>query len=218
MWNPDTHLEVRQLLPWYLNDSLGEKPREKVIAHLIDCEECRRERDELQVLQGLILNDEDQILDYRPAYAKLTDRVRQTESDKSSVRETVSTRSAITSGSQWFSLSMAATALVAVLFYENFFLTSPDIGLRPDGQFETLTNTGKQVDGIAHRLLLEFEQPISTDTLRAALIETNSNIVSGPRENGSYLVEVVIPEGLSDAEFIRALRRIEGVKSAVFAP
>ena len=29
--------------------------------------------------------------------------------------------------------------------------------------------------------------------LRQALIETGSNIVSGPDENGSYIVELVVP-------------------------
>jgi hypothetical protein len=38
-------------------------------------------------------------------------------------------------------------------------------------------------------LELGFKTPIPAVTLRHALIETGSNIVSGPDENGSYIVE-----------------------------
>jgi hypothetical protein len=36
---------------------------------------------------------------------------------------------------------------------------------------------------------LEFKTPIPALTLGHAFIETGSNIVSGPDENGSYIVE-----------------------------
>jgi hypothetical protein len=53
--------------------------------------------------------------------------------------------------------------------------------------------------------------------MRKALIETNSNIISGPDEEGTYLVEVVVPEEMNTGEFMQWIRKIEGVQHARLA-
>ena len=71
--------------------------------------------------------------------------------------------------------------------------------------------------GIVYRLELEFENPIPTNTLRQALIETDSHILSGPDEQGHYLVEVIVPYHVSAHEYLLLIKDIEGVEHAQFA-
>ena len=53
-----------------------------------------------------------------------------------------------------------------------------------------------------------------SDHMRQALIETRSNIVSGPDEEGTYIVEVVIPEKMSSEQYLQSMREIEGIQQA----
>ncbi len=83
--------------------------------------------------------------------------------------------------------------------------------------FETLSVENVAVPGTSSQVLVTFENPIPASALRRALIETRSHIVSGPDENGSYLVEVEVPAHMTDSEFIESMRAIEGVEYAQFA-
>ena len=47
MEKKSVHEEVFKLLPWFTNESLEEKERDLVMAHLRECLECRKERDQL---------------------------------------------------------------------------------------------------------------------------------------------------------------------------
>ncbi len=46
--------ELKELLPWYANDTLTEEERAKVEAHLAQCERCQRELQEIQQIKELI--------------------------------------------------------------------------------------------------------------------------------------------------------------------
>ena len=108
---------------------------------------------------------------------------------------------------------LAASVLVTVAI--TAFLWIPDDGNK-DRDFVTLTTVPENA-GVPHRVALTFEQPIRARTMRQALIETRSDIVSGPDGRGVYIVEVTIPEGTSDRQFIDWIKGIEGVKDASFA-
>lgn len=47
--------ELKELLPWYANDTLTEEERAKVEAHLAQCERCQRELQEIQQIKELIV-------------------------------------------------------------------------------------------------------------------------------------------------------------------
>jgi anti-sigma factor RsiW len=46
--------ELRELLPWYANNTLPEEERAKVEAHLAQCERCQQELRELRQIKDMI--------------------------------------------------------------------------------------------------------------------------------------------------------------------
>lgn len=54
MKKEESHLEIVELLPWYLNETLDAKERTKITEHLKSCTACSRELDELKGLQKVI--------------------------------------------------------------------------------------------------------------------------------------------------------------------
>ena len=72
------------------------------------------------------------------------------------------------------------------------------------------------VSGEPARLALTLTQPIGAQTMRQALVDTSSYIVSGPDQDGVYVVDVQVPEQLSERQFINLIRKIDGVENATF--
>lgn len=225
MGKQSVHAEVLEVLPWFVNESLGEKERQLVLGHLRECPECRAERDELQAIQQVVAEDDGTgDGNYKSAFRKLMARIETAEANRASVRDfEPAPESGKERGKWWLPLSAAACLFVAVLLTVG---TNPLREVREvreesagggDGSgFRTLSDPGKAVAGIPHRIALTFEQPVMAETLRSALIETRSNIVSGPDRDGTYIVEVAVPSHMTDAEFINSMRAIDGVQYAAF--
>jgi len=203
------HEEILELLPWFVNESLGEKESQRLLAHLQDCAECREERDRLQALQQMVVEDDgSQTADYSAAFSKLMSRITAAEDNRAS---TLVWRPRRRTAAWTLYLAAAACIVAAVGFVLVLNPSAP-----PREEFRTLS-APPLVDGVPHRIALTFEQPIKAETLRSALIETGSNIVSGPSEDGTYIVEIRIPPDMPDSRFIQSIREIDGVKYAVFA-
>ncbi len=66
--DPDRHAAIRELLPWYLNDTLEADERDDVERHLQDCDACRDELEELKGLQFAAM------LEPEPARASFPER------------------------------------------------------------------------------------------------------------------------------------------------
>lgn len=167
------------------------------------------ERDRLQALQQLVTEDYGtETLESEMPLRRLMNRIAATEANHISTGE-VAPRRRIPAWLPY--VSVAASLLLAVLF----------VGLlnpvkREPAEYRTLSNA-TDIQGVSHRIALTFEQPIKAKTVRAAFIETGSNIVSGPDNNGTYIVEIRIPSDMTDQSFIRSLRKIDGVRDAAFA-
>ena len=86
MGNIAVHEEILGLLPWYINESLGEKERGLVMTHLRECPDCRKERDQLQSLQALV-KESDRVPDYQFSYNKLLSRIEEAERNRESTAE-----------------------------------------------------------------------------------------------------------------------------------
>jgi hypothetical protein len=106
---------------------------------------------------------------------------------------------------------MLAIALVGSLGTSLGFESTPETA-----EFRTLTSQA-EMPGVSRQIALTFEQPIQAQTMRKALIETNSNIISGPDEEGTYLVEVIVPPEMQTGEFMQWMSEIEGVQHARLA-
>jgi len=52
----DDCMDIQMLLPWYLNDTLGQEERVKVAAHLAGCPSCRKELAEISKIEESIQN------------------------------------------------------------------------------------------------------------------------------------------------------------------
>lgn len=213
MGRKPTHEDILGILPWFVNESLGDRETQQVLVHLQDCEACRAERDRLQALQQMLIEDDEagqaqQSGDYQQAFQQLMTRIAVAEANRMSTREARASKR----GFGWAPYVAVAASLVAVLVFVATLNPPPPSG---EAQYRTLSNTTSQ-PGTLHRVALTFEQPIKAETLRAALIETHSNIVSGPDSNGTYIVEIRVPENMSDARFIQSIRNIDGVKYASF--
>lgn len=211
MGKNSVHDDVLELLPWFVNESLGERERQRVLTHLRDCPECRRERDELQALAQLVGEDDGSAdADYRFAFRKLIRRIEAAEANRESTRD-FGRSSPWRRAVPWF--GAAASVLVAVLLVA---VMNGESG-ESENEFRTLfAPKTVQPEGIPHRVALTFEQPLAPETLRQALIETRSTIVSGPDDLGIYVVEVEVPAHLTDTEFLDSLEAIEGVRYAAF--
>lgn len=202
------HEDVFAILPWFVNESLADKERQGVLAHLQDCPDCRLERDRLQALQQMVAEDDGtEVREQEWPFRRLMQRITVAERNRASTGE-VKRRRRVPVYVPFVAVAASlvlAIALVAVL-------NRPKPG--PE-EYRTLSYPSG-VQGVPHRIALTFEQPIQASTLRAALIETHSDIVSGPDKNGTYIVEIPVPPNMSDHRFIESLRRIKGVKNAAF--
>ena len=208
------HTEFLELLPWLINESLGDKERDLVMAHLRECGECRKERDKLQTIESFVKSSEVAVPNYKFSFQRLIPRIDEAERN----RESISGLDGSFGNRKWVPYAGIAASLgiVVAIVGAIFPLTTSTENLLSTGtgeEYRTLT-TQTLALGTKHRVALTFLQPIQARTMREALIETNSNLVSGPDEEGTYIVEVNVPPHLSSEDLLSAMRRIEGVEYA----
>ena len=179
------HEEILEILPWFINETLGEKERDLVMVHLSECPECRKERDQLQGVEAFVKGMGQPVADYRFSYHKLLSRIEEAERN----RESTAGLDAALRPRNWMPFAGIAASLAFVVALVGTF--QPSLLPQADStDFRTLT-TQTQTRGVSRRVALTFEQPMQAMTIREVLIETHSNIVSGPDEKGAYVVEVV---------------------------
>lgn len=201
---------VRELLPWYVNETIVGKDEELVLKHLVDCEACQTERDQLYELSLLVKEDEAMpasVEDTGASFRRTWQRIEIAERNRASVREIEQPAS---SANRWIPFGLAASVLllVGLVGVNNTSFTEPPA-------YQTLTS-GSDPIGEMRRMELGFEQPIPAVTLRQALLETRSNIVSGPDNQGVYVVEVRLDKSVDEARYLERLQQIEGVRHARF--
>ena len=195
------------LLPWYVNETLTGKEAESVLKHLATCPECQDEVQRLYGLQQLMQESESPGGDSELSLRRSINRISTSEKNRESLAEVepskMPTRYRLPLG-----VAASALVLVAAIGY---------VTPTPTGEeFRTLSLESEKL-GSVYRLELEFKNPIPASTLRRALIETDSHLLSGPDEQGHYLVEVIVPYHVSAHEYLVKIKEIEGVEHAQFA-
>ena len=204
------HKETQALLPWYVNDTLTGADADLVFRHLADCKDCQEERDRLYELLTLIHENDSPVHGYELSYRRVLGRIDMAERNKESTREVdfkPSWKRIVPAG-------IAATLVSILVAGAAWFNVDRSLPIVP--QYQTLSSD-QPGNGVSHRLELGFHNPIPAATMRQALIETGSNILSGPDENGNYLVEVIVPNSMTDVEYLGQIREIDGVIHARFA-
>ena len=171
----DQHRQFEELLPWYLNGTLGREERQIFEAHLKACLPCnaalrqeRRLRESMQAQDDVPLGPEHGIRD-------LIGRIDR----QGPAHPKVWARSRAIAG---YGLAASLGALFVWLI-----LSSPGEPPGQETEFATLASvSGSPVGSID---LIFVEQP-SSDQLSAFLDEIDATLVGGPSELGRYTIAI----------------------------
>lgn len=205
------HEYTRSVLPWYVNESLDDKDSARVLTHLADCSDCQRDRDQLYELQKLVRESDPPTANADLSFRRVMNRIETAEENERSLGDVTHLIRSNHYLSRW-SVAVAAGMLLLVGIG---VLGGKDASVAV-AQFSTLSSDAV-IRGEIKRLEIGFVSPIPAMTLREALIETRSDLISGPDAQGNYLLEVVVPGDVAPDNYLHRIRQIEGVAHASFA-
>jgi hypothetical protein len=176
--------EISALLPWYVNDTIGEQDRERVDAHLILCASCRDDlaRERL-ICRSMTVET---AVEHMPAASlkRLQARLDGVTDPQADAPTQVSAAQPRRSAA--WQAAMAASIAVAVVALS---LLAADRWLQfrvrtSAPSYYTVTTSAARAPGEVIRAV--FSPTITLAELQAILDETQLRIVSGPTEAGVY--------------------------------
>jgi anti-sigma factor RsiW len=180
--NSAEHHEVSALLPWYVNETLGEIDRQRVDAHLGMCTACREDLAAQRRICEAI--DAQPAIDYMPVaslkrlQARL-DALGESDPTIAPVKEQPTQR---LPWRGWMAASVAALAVAVALLAANRFVQTDAHLMQPN--YRTVTNSAPRPQGEVIRAV--FAPSITLVELQSILDEAQLRIVSGPTEAGVY--------------------------------
>ena len=182
-----THLEISELLPWYVNGTLDGDEKRRVRRHLESCPECQADRDFLRSVSAAVRKSS-------PAPIVPTAPV---ESLLASIDAVESP--AVSRDVGWFRVAATVAAIfVAGAIYYYADGRGADRSPLRSAAFETATET-VDLPSLRYRLQLEFHQGTSVAERRAVIDALDGREVSA--EGELVHVQVQIPGGtLRDVE------------------
>jgi hypothetical protein len=183
-----THSRAFELLPWYVNGSLGAEERDGVEQHVRSCLACHRELKQQQHLRAMLRAQPVVHLSPQTGFEQLTRSLgAQTVLDERPPRRFVPLLRFT---------AVAATALIVV----GALLWLAPARLETRADYRTLAS-----DGVAARgeLDIVFGQTVTQTEMQNVLDEIGGTIIAGPSGVGRYRVRLEDPSA-SDAQ-IQAL-------------
>jgi hypothetical protein len=181
--NTAEHQEISALIPWYVNDTLDERGRARVDAHIGECLSCRTDLSVNQrIFDGIAAQP---TLDYMPMASLKRLRTRldaaQGQSSSASIVPAPLKRDE-SPWRGWIAASIAAmTVAVALLAADRWVQFE---ARSSQANYRTVTNSAPRPAGEVIRAV--FSPTITLDQLQAVLDEAQLKIVSGPTEAGVY--------------------------------
>ncbi|HEX4209668.1 MAG TPA: zf-HC2 domain-containing protein [Candidatus Binataceae bacterium] len=209
LMNDDPHLEVADLIPWYVNGTLGALERQKVESHLLTCQSCRDDLSmERRIFEGMAAEP---AVEYMPAASlkRLLAQIDGLAEVAPRSGRPVPVRSPRIS-MPWKGLAAASLALVAVfgaLQADRWSLTRAT-ALQPS--YRTVTSPRPRVPDEVIRAV--FSPSLTLVDLQAILDESHLKIVSGPTEAGVYSLAATSSGSVSES--LAVLRRNRAVRFA----
>jgi len=159
-----------ELLPWYVNGTLGDSEKAEVERHVGQCDQCRAEIEMLKIIGAVARQSTEQAPPIELGWKRL---IRDIKKEKSSFRKRA-----------W--LRPALAAAIAVIILQSgllaFFITKPDT-VHPLGQTEP---------GVV--LQLRFAPQTREQDMRKLLQKIDADFISGPGALDIYRVRVNIDE------------------------
>lgn len=217
-------LEVWRLLPWLANDTLEGDDLERVLDHLKESEECRRELLFLSELRHAVELASDDRLEPSPERLdRLMTRIDRYEErrDRGAAGPSERQESRRPGGVRWLLVAQAAVlaALVGALIWTLTWtraVTGADPG---EPGFRTLSDPAAVSTPVATerlRLRLIFEGGVEERQVRGLLLVAGAEIVGGPTALGVYTVELRRSDQGAHRDFEEIVRALRGDPRVAF--
>lgn len=205
--NPDMTSEkcvapgVGELIPWYLNGTLGEDERRAVEGHLVICAACRNEAAMTRVLLRVL--DDEPPMPQSDLYARTLERTRRPVWQRL-------TRTA----SAW--LVPVPLAAGVVLVFQTVIILVLVASLSGHGSYATLSEASSRL-GPGPDFQIVFTPVVTTRQVQGLLGELGATIVNGPSSLGVYTVSVPVGPRHAAATADSVLQRLRGSPLVQFA-
>jgi hypothetical protein len=177
------HFEIQELLPWWVNGTLGADERGAVERHLAACDACRAEAEHCRTLARELERTTAPAPAPHPAQlARLEERIARGDLDREDApparrRGLVRVPPRAT---RWV-IGLQAAALAACLLWIGSLERAPGPG--PSGPYHTLSSP---VRSRTASVRVVFAPDATEREIRSLLLEIRAEIVSGPSPLGAY--------------------------------
>jgi hypothetical protein len=191
------HRQVGELLPWYVNGTLGGREREKVEDHLAGCPACQAEERACRRMAEASLAAAEASPSPHPAQlGRLLDRIEADE--RAGGGRLAALRSQFGAAPRPLRAALLAQAAVIVLLaglgaWRMRAPAAPPVTAAPAAAtYRTLSDPATEParGGGGARLRLMFSPGATEREIRALLLGVHGEIVAGPSPMGAYTVEV----------------------------
>ena len=184
------HQDVLELLPWYVNGTLGKTEVARVEAHVRECPECARELEQCRTLAREVNKASADI--WQPSATHLTDLMRQVESTNATVKSPRGPGVWLKNALAWLDLTPGparwALGLQSALVLTLAIVLLVQPAERP--VYQTMSSEAPQPSSDLPMFKMVFADDITEKELRGLLQSVDGEIVAGPSAIGVYTVRI----------------------------
>ena len=185
-----SHEEVWHRIPWYVNGRADETERQRIEAHVRQCDECKSEVSIQRQVMNAIATDTR--IDCMPgmSFQRLWDRIRADE--LATHREPAPPPRQVVNRSvtRWLAAAVVVEAIGITALTATFFYSRDNT--QPAAEYRTVTSSVATPSSDAIRAV--FSPTLSVNDLQRLLEKSGLQIVSGPTEAGVYTLSIATAE------------------------
>ncbi len=213
------HDEIAELLPWYITDTLNSPEKSRVSRHLETCPLCRQE---LHLYRQLETTNQVSVADgsWKPSAGQFAaimqgiDELELKEQAKTVLKKENQNRAnrwnwfkTIPKPVFWF-MALETGALATLMMV----LVSQPLPYLAQPGFETLSNASPAVNHDLPRLHIVFSHDITEQEIRALLLKSGAQLISGPSTLGVYTLQLAVQDKNTVQQTVTELRTAPKIK------